>query len=220
MVIFAVAHQLAPAPTSAQPLMHPMSSLSSRASSSPSSDALSNSARGESPTLLERDQYGQFPLVCCFFCKRGQSGHRCTANVPDGNFCLNLKRICGRPFCHDCTLAWGIEDNSTRCIDHKDIGIDEIAPPMSSIPPSAHDMNHEPDTALFTSVSATANNSVLNGPNLADDPSSPSLSSTSVSLVPETDSTHIGDNRNTAEDPFASYAVGQIYEKNAFVSAV
>ena len=74
-------------------------------------------------------------------------------------------------------------------------------------------------------ASSSSSNDVLSvstrgSTDLAADRSSPSSSSTSDSLVPETDSTRDDDNTNATEDPFESFAVGKIYEKKAFVSTV
>ena len=204
-----------------------MSSSSPPSSSQPSDAVLAFQIGSDPPTLLKRDAKGnQFAVVLCFFCNSHNTQHRCVASVPNGGFTYISDRICGRPFCHNCSLGWGLE-NRTRCIDHKDIGEKETAPPM---PPFRSRSRVEEvlidPPYVFPAESGRSPSSAGNGgTNLPDNSSTTTVPNAPAASPPPDTSDDPMDNDNSNEndaesdDFFDTYAVGQIYEKKAFIEA-
>ena len=151
-------------------------------------------ANVSSPVVLTLHGSGQFFPALCFFCGVHETAHRCRFPLDNGAFILRDQRICGQPFCHECSLNWGSLGNRNRCSDHL---LSDTACP---IPVRERGAESE-------SVNAPPRES-----RSADAPprKKPSVSSSRIYTEVE-ESTNTSD---TDDDQFSSFAVGQQHEKS------
>ena len=116
-------------PSGTAPLhRHTMSASLPVTSASTVGGVIPNQSSSNSPVTISRDVNGLFSDDDCFFCGKYRTHHRCTALFPNGYFTLDLQRVCGRYFCHECSQQWDRSATRARCLNHIDIAEGQAAP--------------------------------------------------------------------------------------------
>ena len=189
---------------------HTMSALPPVRATATSGGVSSDRIGGDSPVVIHRDSNGVFTDDICFYCTNFRTHYRCTALVPNGYFTLDLQRVCGRYFCHECSPGWSQSDNRNRCHLHIDVADGQEASVIKYDNVSSSD---ESDSDLFHPPFRTRTSTTTISPSYG-------RNETTLSVSPNVQPEVINESTNNNVDHFQSYAVGQIYEKKAFVSAV